>query len=71
MTPLTFFFLCCEKKIDEQLDEEREKKNKKNHLHMNRNRAYMHGYCSFTKQFCVYNFTNTDMGGFLNKNVQY
>ena len=53
MAPLIFFLLCCEKKIDERATG-REKKNKKNHLHMNNNRAYMHGYCLFAKYFYIF-----------------
>ena len=40
------FFVVRRRHIREQ-PEGREKKIKKNHLQINSNRAYMHGYCSF------------------------
>ena len=36
---------------------------KKNHLHMNSNRAYMHGYCS--SFVYLHTFASTDVGVFL------
>ena len=42
------------------LIEEREKKNKKNHLHINSNRVYMHDYCSFTQPWCIFAYFHTD-----------
>ena len=57
MAPLIFFLLCCEKKDRWESNlTGREKKNKKNHLHMNNNRAYIHGYCSFAKYFYIFTY---------------
>ena len=42
---------------------EEKKKNKKNYLHMNSNRAYMHGYCSFVKPWCIFAHFYKDLCG--------